>query len=398
MRTGEATSEELPRANPKIRRAKLTDRTCRHLKPAPEGRRYDVWDTLCPGLSVRVTDRGRKSWTVLGRLHRRALRVTLGAFPALGVAAARVEARDALEKIAKGRNPLRSRATLSFKEAFATYEKDRRSTWSVRHARNIHSAFVVHAEPAFGSYPLHTIERRQLVVLLADVARAHPVAANRLREYLRTFFRWAIERELIEIDPTAVLRKPTREKGRDRVYSDPEIRAVWNGCGVIGWPYGELVRFALVTAQRKGQVGEMRREQIDRARAIWTAPTKAGRLHPLPLSPLALEILADADANHALGPVVFSVFGKRGVTNWNYPTAKLRKLEGVPLDFRLHDLRRTAATRMQELGVRGEIVDAVLDHAKGGVSGVYQRYGYVEEMRHALTLWSDRLRQILAAS
>lgn len=372
------------------RRETLTDVKVRALRAAEPGKRYDVWDALVPGLSLRVTDRGRKSWTVVSRLRGKPVRVTLGAYPALGLQTARNRARPTLEAISAGQDP-RDRG-LSFGAALDLYLAERKTGWGERHDRNVRCALDLHVRPKLGKRWLADVTRGDVATVLARIGQ--PVNANRVREYVSGFYSWAAERELVEANIVAPISRRT-EKSRDRVYTDPEIRAVWNGCDSLGWPYGPLVRFLLVTAQRRGQARDMRWDAIDSERKVWNSPTKAKRLHPVPLSDLALELLEDAPKR---GPVVFSVLGEHGITNWSYPTTKLKLVERVPPDFRLHDLRRTAATRMAELGVVPRVIDAVLDHVQGGVSGVYQRYGYLEEMRAALALWARRLREILRAT
>lgn len=373
----------------------LTDVKAKKAKAAPPGRRNDLWDALVPGLSLRVTDRGAKSWTVVGRLHGRPLRATLGAYPDLGVQAARVRARDALEDLANDRDPRRPKRSevVTFAKAFDDYRALMVEKWGAGYAGNVRSAWKLHIEPALGTLLLAEVTRRELSALLTELAKKRPALANSVRGHLSGFFSWALDADLIEANPCARLRAAEIRK-RDRVYTDPEVRAIWKRATAIGWPYGPFVKFQIVTAQRRGQVRAMQWTEVDDARAVWTSLTKEKRLHPVPLSELAVELLADAPKR---GSFVFSIDGKRGLTNMTYASREMRAGESVPADFRFHDLRRTAATRMAELGVSPWIVDAVLDHEAGGVTGIYQRYSYVEEMRQALSLWSARLRAILAA-
>lgn len=373
----------------------LTDVRAKKAKPAPAGKRYDLWDALVPGLSLRVTDRGAKAWTVVGRLHGKPLRATLGAYPDLGVQAARGRARTALEALADDRDPRRTRRAelVLMTKALDDYEEMRAAKWGKGYLSNFRSARRLHVDKALGALLVRDVTRRDLSDLLLEIAKQHSGLANSIRGHLSAFFQWALDAGLIEANPATKLRA-AEIRTRDRVYSDPELRAIWKQTTAMGYPYGPFIKFQLVTAQRRGQVRNFRREEIDEARGVWTSFTKEKRLHPVPLSPLALEIL---DAAPKRGAYVFSIEGKRALTNMTYAQRKTKEGEGVPADFRFHDLRRTAATRMAELGVSPWIVDAVLDHVAGGVSAIYQRYSYVDEMRHALTLWSDRLREVISA-
>jgi integrase len=375
-------------------RETLTDVKVKRLKAAPPGKRYDVWDALVPGLSIRVTDRAQKSWTIVGRLRGKPLRVKVGTYPAIGVAAARRLARSAIEDLAAGKHPKYGRPEIALvSKAFGLFVEGKQSGWSKAYLAGVRSAERLYIKPALGNLLVDQVSRRHVAAMIAPIAAEHPARANTILSHVSAFFRWCLERELVSQNPAAFMQ-PSNEKSRDRVYSDAELRAIWKASeAALSWPYGPFVRFLLVTAQRRAQVRDMKWAEIDEARGLWTSRTKENRLHPLPLADLANEILADA---HRLGEYVFSSTGKRGLSNMSYLARKIREAPGTPKDFRLHDLRRTAATRMAEIGVKPWVIDAILDHVAGGVSGIYNRYSYLDEMRQALSLWSLRLRKILA--
>lgn len=380
-----------PKANP-ARRAVLTDVAVKRLPGAPQGKRYDVWDALVPGLSIRVTDRAQKSWTVVGRVHGRPVRATLGAYPDLGIADAREDAREALKAMARGIHPRRlnrARAITLVDDVLEDYLASRK--WTKEYRTSVDSALRLYIKPALGKLPIEAVVRRDVSTMLAPIREKHPARAGSVLSHTSALFAWLLDADRIAANPCAGIRQP-EAVSRDRVYTDPEIRAIWNAALAIGRPYSQFLRLLLVTAQRRKQVACMKWSEIDDARQLWTSPTKEKRLHPLPLSDLALEIVGEC---YKLGDFVMSISGKRGVTDYSWIAETVRAGAGVPADFRFHDLRRTAATRMAELGVKPWVVDAVLDHVQGGVSGIYNRYSYLDEMRHGLSLWSVRLREIL---
>lgn len=360
-------------------RETLTDQKVRNLKPPERGRR-DTWDALVPGLSLRVTSTGAKSWTAVGRVRGRVVRHTLGSWPVLSLAEARDKARESLRTMQEGRHP-KGKAGLLTQDHWDLYTQGLRASPS--HLSGMAGAWRLYLKPAFGHLPLSEIKRGAAAELLAEIAREKPAQAVHVKSFLSAFLNWAVDRGLLEVSPIAGMKPPARRRSRDRVYTDPEIRAIW---GAPVKKYDKLVKLIFATAQRRSQVWRMDWNQVDLSRAVWTAPTKAGRLHPLPLSPLALALLGEQGTGR--------VFPTK--PNWARLSDEIKLGPGVPPDFRFHDLRRTAATRMAELGARREIIDAVLDHAAGGVTGVYQRYGYLEEMRSALALWDQRLAQIVA--
>jgi integrase len=175
---------------------------------------------------------------------------------------------------------------------------------------------------------------------------------------------------------------------------DSELAAVWNGAGDDD--FGRIVRLLILTGQRRTEVGGMRWQEIDRTKATWTIPAtraKNGREHTLPLTPLALDIIASAPRivgrDYPFGPRA------AGFTSWNRPKQMLDTRLGNQVEaWTLHDLRRSAATRMCDLGVAPHVVEQILNHQSGhrrGVVSVYNKSRYEAEVKAALALWSDHI-------
>ena len=205
----------------------------------------------------------------------------------------------------------------------------------------------------------------------------------------------------IAANPVQGTNRPVQPKSRERVLSDVELRAIWRACGDDD--YGRIVRLLILTAQRRDEVGGMRRDEI--ADDLWTIPgerTKNHLEHRLPLSPPALALVGEALRNtnrdFAFGD------GQRGFQGWSKCKARLDAriaADGAPLPaWTIHDIRRSAATGMADrLGVLPHIVEAVLNHVSGhksGVAGIYNRARYSAEMRDALERWSEHVEGITA--
>lgn len=211
---------------------------------------------------------------------------------------------------------------------------------------------------------------------------------------LSTFFGWVAKRKrLIEISPCSVHR-PDAPKARDRVLADAEIRIFWNACDAVSEPFSQALKLLLITGCRLSEVSEMRRDEFSEDGSIWTIPgarTKNHRAHVVPLPPLARSILA------TVKPVsiefVFSTTGRSPISGWARIKARLDAKMQIP-PWRLHDLRRTAATGMAEISIPPHIVEAALNHisgAKAGVAGTYNRAAYAQEKRAALERWADHV-------
>jgi integrase len=240
------------------------------------------------------------------------------------------------------------------------------------------------------------------------------IAANRLLAYIKKFFRFAIQRGKVDASPAALLERPTSEhdRKRDRVLTDAEIRAVWSACDQQVTAFTRAVKVMLVTGQRRDEVAQMCWPEIDPKSRLWTLPKarmKANREHQVPLSNLAIEIIGD----RAGGDFVFTnTGGERPISGFSKGKENLDPLVLVAFrkaaadrgedsekanipNWTLHDLRRTATTRMAGLGVDRIVLKKVIDHADSSVTAVYDRHRYDAEKRAALDSWATELQRIL---
>lgn len=382
-------------------RLKLTARNVDSLKPPTNGR-TDYWDLDPKGFGLRVSDSGRKTWMVMYRVDGVQRRLTLGTFPALSLADARQKAKDALQDVSKGIDPSAvkqaGRRAETFKELAAAY-LERHAKRNKRSWKKDERAIERDLNPAFGNRKVKSIKRQDVVRLLERIVeRGAPIQANRTHEILRRIFNWAIKagEAGIEVNPAAGVEKPAKENQREKVLTDDEIRAVWKAMEAQTQLMGAMFKLRLITAQRGGEISHMRWPDIDGD--WWTIPgeySKNGRTHRVPLSPLALTILDE------IRPVT-------GKQEWVFPspslkgpiwaiwksTADIRDKSGV--EFRPHDLRRTAASLMTgRVGVNRLVVSKILNHVETGVISVYDRHSYDGEKRAALDAWGDLLGKIL---
>jgi integrase len=225
---------------------------------------------------------------------------------------------------------------------------------------------------------------------------------------LKSLFRWALNREIVESSPVAGLEKPHQEKPRDRVLSDVELVAVWRAAEQMHWPYSPIVTLLVTTAARRDEVAGMKWSELNIDQRLWSIPSsrrKAGVPNELPLNDLAMEVLQSLPRFKG-SDWVFPArprAGGRGswhFSGWSKAKLRLDALSGVK-KMTLHDLRRTAATRLQQLKIPVPIVEEVLGHSSGsrsGIVGTYQKYRYETEKRAALDTWSRYLRSLLDPS
>ena len=273
----------------------LSDRAVALIKPPASGR-LEIWDAALPGFGLRVTDKGAKSWVAMYRTGTRKRRLTLGGYPKIKLGVARELARDAFRAVGEGLDP--GAAKQAGRRAPDTVENvvdefirrhleaQRRSPSYIKETRRI---FEKHMLPRWRGRDIKSITRRDVLDLLDTIADAGtPVMANRTLSAVRKLFNWAISRDVVEVSPVARVGKPGAETRRERSLSDDEIRLLWQVLEEVGYPFGPFLRFALVTAQRKGEIASLRWSAIDEALRMWDLPaagTKCGSRPRCPAVP-----------------------------------------------------------------------------------------------------------------
>jgi integrase len=258
--------------------------------------------------------------------------------------------------------------------------------------------FARNPAPAFGLCQATSRAggRRRLAAshcqLLIDVAKASgDVTSNRLRATLATVLGWAIRQGIkLPEGNVAAYTSKRREKTRERVLSDGEIRTLWHA--LDDYDHGTITKLLLLTGQRRAEIGSLRWDEVhDDFILLSGERTKNKRQHVIPLSEAAKEILC---RRRIAGRTY--VFGRdiAGFNGWGVPKRRLDKRLAkarTPLkQWTLHDLRRTCVTGMIGLGIQPHVVEAVVNHVGGhraGVAGIYNRASYNAEKREALDKW-----------
>jgi integrase len=247
-----------------------------------------------------------------------------------------------------------------------------------------------HAKPLHG-LGIASVTRRDIAEVLARLASANGIiAANRTRASLQAFFGWVIMRGLAEQNPVVGTHKAS-ESTRERVLPLAELAQIWRACSNDA--YSSVIKMLILTGQRRDEIGGLRWSEVrDDMIVLPGERTKNKRAHVVPLSTPALAILA---ARPRTGEFVFDNI------SWAYGKQQLdARLAAASVKLEKwiqHDLRRSAATGMAELGVAPHIVEAVLNHIghKAGVAGIYSRASYEKEKRHALSIWADHVLAIV---
>jgi integrase len=272
----------------------------------------------------------------------------------------------------------------------------------------------------WGDRTIHEITRRDVNELLDRiVSRGSPVAANRALAAIRKMFGWAVSKDIVKASPCEGVTRPFEETSRDRTLSDDELRLVWRGAEAVGRPFGELIKLLILTLQRRDEVAEMRRPELRLQEQLWVIPkerVKNGQEHEVALAAAAISVFEGLPHIGRSG-LLFTTNGRTSVSDFggakrrlDSEILKLQKADAIkrgedpdavePIPhWTLHDLRRTGASRMAELGIQLPVVEKILNHSSGsfrGVAGVYQRYGFAKEKRAALDAWASHVETVVS--
>jgi integrase len=396
---------------PTDKRTKFTDKFIVNLKPREA--RYELREDNAHGngtLAIRVTPNGHRSWQYLYRFNGEMRRMTLGSYPQMSVADAHAAVGAAMQKRERGIDPgaetvaanAADRGALTFAQLSDRYLEE----WARPHKRPKSVAgddrtLKADLLPTLGKRKAEAIQTEEIKKILKGiVARGAPIQANRTLALVRAMFNWARDEKLIRGEnPCAGLKPPCPENERERVLEDGEIKRFFALLPTAAMlPQTRLVlQLVLATAQRCGEVVGACWSEIDEDAGWWTIPSakaknKSG--HRVPLSPLALALLqeargADPDRKHVFpsprgdAPIVENAIARAVARNADH--------FGFGEKFTPHDLRRTAATRMGDMGVTGEIVEKLLNHVEPKKRRVYNRSDYAKEKRAAIDLWGEHL-------
>jgi len=399
-------------------RRTLTNRLIKALKPARPGKRVEVFDGIVPGLSVRVTDAGVKSFTLATRYpgHEHPARRTIGRYGEVSLEQARNTAREWLQLVARGIDPAveierqrlaeQRKHAASFAAVVEDFTRDKlsRERKGAEVARDLQREFV----PILGRRPISEITARDIIEIIKPIARRAPYQAHNLLGGVRRLFGWAVDQEAYGIEASPVDRlKPRRiigeRKSRSHTLSDDELRALWQVTGEMGYPHGAIGRMLLLTGARHREVSEAPWSEMNLGKAIWTidqARFKSNAEHVVPLTDDALALLNGLPRFRRGDHVFSTTFGEKPTMISdkikNQIDRRMTEILGRELrPWKVHDLRRTARSHLSALKIPDHICEMVLGHGRTGIARVYDRDRYQDELREALMRWAARLRSIV---
>jgi integrase len=361
------------------------------------------WDDDLPGFGLRLRAGGHRSWVVQYRTANRTRRATLGTAAKLTPADARQAARSILAKVTLGRDPQaekaaeRQQAARTVRALIAAYLEARRA---VLRPESYRVTKLYLTGPYFGSLQalaVTAVTRADVAGAVRGISRDHGMAsAAAARRALSAFFAWCIaEGELGNgANPVDGSHRPEDPTPRDHVLSNTELGAIWRACGDD--EFGKIIRLLTLLGSRRQEIGGLCWGEVDLDAGVWTLPaerSKNHRAHAIPLLPAALAIINSVPRTSR--DHLFGTRARAGFGSWSDSKRGLdRRLGDAVKPWRVHDLRRSVATGMADIGIEPHVIEAVLNHYSGhrrGVAGIYNRSGYEKAVRLALARWADHV-------
>jgi len=373
---------------------KLTEISVRNLPAPPTGWKIHADDSL-PGFGVRVTAAGVKAFVLTYGANRQ--RVTIGRYPIIGLADARVEAKRILAEHTLGKlRPKRMIFIDALDQFIETRKAKNRPNTAYQTERLLRLYFK----------SLHPLQLQDISAHhISDITdklskRKLQSAAAHAHTAVKTFLKWCSQRNYLAISPIAEMEKPGLPKSRERVLTDDELKAVWKAADKTEGHFGTIVKLLMLTGQRRSEVGCLSAGYVQGDTiALPATVTKNKRAHTIPIAPLSRMLLHPLSVPTPPADYMFPARGKPDTPFNGYSKSKatldkeIQKGRDEPVPpWTLHDLRRTYATNLQRLGIKLEVIEALLNHVSGtraGIVGTYQRHGFWDEMVKAVTAYEE---------
>ena len=413
---------------------KLTHRFVKGLQP-PE-KPIEYYDENESGLILRLSKAGSKTFAYRYRFSGEARRFTIGMFPEVSLSDARAKIRELKVKINDGIDPQAEKKKrkykpkeLTFKELAEIFSKQHLPTLAEttrkEYQRHINSELL--RKHKWGDLYVSEMTDQHVREVLNHKAFKEDAftMANRIRSTISKIFEFGLKNVGIKLQSNPVANTPIFEQGenvRDRIYNEDEIKELWEYWDTTPEPIRTYYKVLLLTGQRRTETMTMKWAHIERNMAckrieisedgrpvpkafladIWTIPkenTKSHRTHEIPLSAMVMDLLDKLKTVTGENEYVFQSPRIEGqpLNSVKSTTEKIQEDTSIS-DFRLHDLRRTVATKLEESLVDQIVIEKILNHQAEGVTGKhYQWYNYTDKKKEALNRWSLRVKSIITS-
>jgi integrase len=370
------------------------------------GKPVYLWDTREKGFGCYISKSGQVSflfqhWS--GGHNGKATRIVIGDARSLTIDKARTEVAKLKDKKASGEEVLSAHKARIAKEKeenaakpvrvyFEEYFNERND--NSRYWNEVLRLYKLDVLPAIGDTKIGKVTSDDIHKIIRS-RKAVPTTARYIYTFLMPFFTWAIDQRYIKVTPMAGIKRPKPAQSRDRVLNEHEIIEFWRSCDELAYPFGPMFKLLLLTGQRRNEVSGLLWKEIDTTRREWTVPkarSKNKKAHLVHLSPQAMEVLESLPRLNS--EFVFTTTVDTPASGYGTVKVRLDRLMASELGkelepWRLHDLRRSAASIMRGLRIHKDTIELVLNHTsgeRGGLVGTYQRHELIDERKEAVIL------------
>jgi integrase len=373
--------------NRRAQRAKrLTELAVRKAPPAKAA--YLLWDELQRGLALRVQPTGARAWVVVYSRRGRARWLTLGAADAIGLAAARTLAAEAMLAVARGQDPAAEKRAERSAGTFAELAGKYVELHAKKHNKSWQQADMLvrrHAITRWGKLQAASITRGDVKQMMARIES--PSVGNQTLAAVSAIFSWGLKENIVAANPCKLVER-NEMKSRERVLSASELPKFWKVLGDLDPVAARALKMILLTGQRPGEVSAMRREHIkdgwwempgEPIAGIWPG-TKNGRSHRVWIPKPAQALLGDDTG------IGFVFAGERGgaVSHLDGAMRAICKQLGIEPKATPHDLRRSHGSTITALGFGRDAMNRIQNHKEGGIADVYDRHKYERESQRIM--------------
>lgn len=365
-----------------------------------------IKDTLSPdkgritltdgrGLQLRITSRGKRTWSLQYRFNGRMLKTTIGEWPAVSVSDARKLADAERLKLAQGVDPQTEKKNakhkgLSFQSAWEMFDALYISEKKPKTAKEYRRSAQADILPRFKHLALKDVTKADIVALIDSIHKRAPVMANRTLALISKFYSWCLGKDYVERNLALGIPK-VREQSRDRVLTLEELRTIYSAAKKLSAGNQLFVQLLLLTGQREAVIARLEANEIhENSLVVSRERNKSGERINVPLSALAKQLI-DELGNHEGPYVVSTTDGAKPVSGFSKLKQKLDELTGIQEHWTFHDIRGGIATYLEENGLDRAYTARILNHKDNSVTGIYARPEHRQHIARVLEQWSQVL-------
>ena len=403
---------------------KLTDKKLKTLKP--QEKRYRVYVDNSPGLFLLVGVTGNITFQFRYQIRGQRREIKIGSYPARTMQNLLAEYATFVDLVKRDVDPLRERELTQQKAEDDPLFKDFAERFILQHvkkhlaaptAKEYERQIRKHFIPAWGKRKVADIQRKHIVKLIEKISDTAPVQGNRTLATIKKMFSYALDVGVVDVNPASRIKPPGKEKPRTRVLDLEELAILFKILEALSdRDTQDIMQLITLTAQRPGEVAEMRLSQLkEDDDGLWFEikpdDTKNKEPQRIFLNDMAAEIIKGRIDDMGLTHYIFPAriisdkpnSAPSGFMRKDVLVSKVRKIQPAIQEqgvdhFTAHDLRRSAATGLARLGY-GSIVDDILNHKQKGITRlVYDLYSRSPEIKRALTAWGEAVQRAIAGN